>query len=117
MENIAEVFIDEDLLTELYGKDQRYVQEMSSVFLTVVDQDMAQLERLVSSEDYTNLAAELHKIKANYSMVGLPMILDTCVELEKEALNSPNEKSIEEKFKVLKSQVKIGVKLLQEREQ
>ena len=63
--------LDRVYLQKLYSGNCNYAVSLFDVFLESTEQDWAQVEQSMRAEDWTQLKNQVHKIKPNFSMVGL----------------------------------------------
>ena len=76
--------LEAETLRELYQDDFAYALEMFETFQSIVDQEVSTLKDLVKAEDRNSIAAQAHKIKPIFTMVGLNEISTLCENIELE---------------------------------
>jgi PAS domain S-box-containing protein len=79
----AENVIDRERLTLLYGTDTAYAAEMFSTFLTDIIPEINELPTLCLEQNRTLLSRKIHKLKPTFGMVGLSILEEKMVQLEK----------------------------------
>lgn len=74
--------LDEAYLKEVYGDDVTYAHDMFTIFLEVIDKEMATLLEASKEEDKKEVKRMVHKIKPMFSMVGLTELTEQFATLE-----------------------------------
>jgi PAS domain S-box-containing protein len=73
--------LDASYLNELYGQDLERAAAMFEIFGLVIGDEIKILQNLLSKQDFAGFKKAAHKIKPNFSMVGLTSytkVMDTC---------------------------------------
>ncbi len=80
--------LDQDFLNEYYGPNLDFAKKMFSVFLESTPVDISKLTEAIEKSDFSNIVAIAHKIKNNFTWVGLSAIGIQMGEIERLAKNS-----------------------------
>ncbi len=83
--------LDTNLLDQNFGKNLAFGRKMFSTFIDNIDSDIQELESSISHMDYAVIQTVTHKIKYNFSWVGLPELSDLTCQLELSAINHSEE--------------------------
>lgn len=89
---------DLSYLEEMGMGDDSLVIEMVELFLENTPESLSQLRKYHTEENWSQLAAEAHKLKPNLSYVGLEGAKKKVIEIEKSAKNQTNLDSVEGKI-------------------
>ncbi len=85
--------LSQETLEDLYGGDLDYASVMFGIFLKNIQTEINTMDQLMGAENWLDAANFLHKIKPNFSMLGLPQIGEQINELENRLrANEPEEK-------------------------
>ncbi len=98
------IALSSDTLNELYEEDIDYASLMFNLFLKNIDGELTTVDQLIHRKKEAELADFLHKIKPNFSMVGLPQFSKKINELE-ESISQISFGKIEEKWYTLKEEI------------
>lgn len=90
--------LNAEYLNEFYQGDIERAEMMFQIFLRVMDKEIAELTRLKEEENWVSFGSQAHKIKPNFSMVGLTEISEMMKEFETLNSHIDNRQSIDEKF-------------------
>lgn len=71
-----------EFLSATYGNNLSFGAKMFGIFLRTIDQDLAILQDSVTELDFESIKAIAHKIKNNYTWVGLPALSQMTYEVE-----------------------------------
>ncbi len=82
--------LDSKMLKELYDEDYEYAADMFETFLDYVVPQFDELYTMLDSENREELKKIAHKIKPNFTMVGLPFMQDKMKAIEIGALEEPD---------------------------
>ena len=96
--------LNAEFLNSTYGENLDFGKKMFSIFLQTIDQDIKELKSHLAEVNYAGIGSVAHKIKNNFTWVGLPQLSSLMYELEIAAkASNPNVKelyaNIEDKFK------------------
>ncbi len=83
--------LNAEFLESSYSSNLEFGKKMFSIFLSSIDSDIDFLRGALEADDYTALANVAHKIKNNFTWVGLPRMSSLLYKLESAA----KEKSAE----------------------
>lgn len=85
--------------------DQDFINSVISVFLEEVPQDLEDLEKAITNNDYDNVYKLAHKIKPNVDLLGMEQSRAVALEIETLGKNAENKEEIERKFPLLKKDI------------
>ncbi len=85
--------------------DQDFINSVISVFLEEVPQDLQDLERAISENDYENIYKLAHKIKPNVDLLGMEQARAAALEIETLGKNAENSEQVARKFPLLKKDI------------
>ncbi len=75
--------LDSELLEEIYEGDLDYTLCMFQTYVETLGEELDSLEKVSSLNQVAEIRKIVHKIKPNFSMVGLPTLYHQAVNLEK----------------------------------
>ena len=75
--------LDRELLEEIYEGDLEYTLCMFQTYVETLGEELDSLEKVSSQNQIAEIRKIVHKIKPNFSMVGLPKLYHHAVSLEK----------------------------------
>jgi PAS domain S-box-containing protein len=75
--------LDVNYLIGLYENNIEYATGLFAIFLENIQQDWTEIKAIAEGDDYAALYQVVHKIKPNFSMVGLTWITRSMEQLEK----------------------------------
>ena len=81
--------LDRHVLNEVYGGDLEYAAEIFEMVLTYSVEEIRNLKTAIDREDWTAASRTAHKLKPNFSMVGLTDLEEKMYQIEKEAETNP----------------------------
>ncbi len=86
-------------LERSYSQNLQFGQKMFRIFLSTIDQDLEELSSAVYNSDYSSIKKITHKVKNNFTWVGLPILSSIMHKIEQAAKNSSIEViALHEKF-------------------
>lgn len=94
-----------DKINEMAEGDQDFINSVISVFLEEVPQDLEDLEKAITNNDYDNVYKLAHKIKPNVDLLGMEQSRAVALEIETLGKNAENKEEIERKFPLLKKDI------------
>ncbi len=94
----------------LSDNDPEFVNEILSLFVTEVPEDLLQIKEGIKKKDYKHAYAYAHKIKPTLDLMGLNMAFEEILQVEAWTKAEGKKKDIKETFKSIKSQVNDAVK-------
>jgi len=74
--------LDADFLSDTYGNNLSFGAKMFGLFLRTIPSDLQELSRAVKDLDYPMVQAVAHKIKNNFTWVGLSKLSKVTHDLE-----------------------------------
>ena len=74
--------LDHTFLQTSYGKNLSFCLKMFDIFLASIEEDMSSLNRSVTDGDFDEVESLAHKIKNNFTWVGLPTMSQYMYDLE-----------------------------------
>lgn len=80
-----------DFLTKTYINNLGFCEKMFGIFLTTIEADMSNLKLAIGLQDFEVVESVAHKIKNNFTWVGLPRLSTKMYSME----NMAREKSLE----------------------
>ncbi len=83
--------LDTNLLNQNFGNNLNFGQKIFSTFINNIDSDIEELKSAVDALDYEAIQKVTHKIKNNFSWVGLPRLSELTSQLELSAINNSAE--------------------------
>ena len=83
--------LDTILLCQNFGNNLNFGQKMFRTFIDTIDTDIQELESGINRMDYEAIQKVTHKIKNNFSWVGLPLLSKLTCQLELSANNHSEE--------------------------
>ena len=92
--------LDVRYLNTLYESNIGYAIDLFEIFVMTIKEEMGKLEKVAQEKDWEKLKFQVHKIKPNFSMVGLTWITGKMEALEG-ILRKAEDKKGEEKAEVL----------------
>ena len=79
--------LNAEFLQESYGNNLEFGKKMFSIFLESIDGDLEDLQLAIHAKDYVHVKGVAHKIKNNFTWVGLPQLSSVMYKLEMAAGN------------------------------
>ncbi|MFY0254226.1 response regulator [Chitinophaga sp. 30R24] len=74
--------LDVKYLTNLYENNISYAADLFEIFIRTIREEIAKLNVMVENDDWEQMKFQVHKLKPNFSMVGLTWISAKMQELE-----------------------------------
>ena len=105
--------LDIGYLSQFYGDDLARATMMFQVFLQVIDGEVSVLEKHKENADWNAFAAQAHKIKPNFMMVGLAELSELMKLFEGAKKEEDLRKMISLQFNEVKIQIENGKKLIE----
>ncbi len=97
--------LDRALLEELYAGDIEYAMTIFEIFLSHSLNELKELRTYLDLGDWTATAQLAHKLKPNFTMVGLPQLEQKMLEIEEMARNRRNVKRVSELFEEVEDMI------------
>jgi len=85
--------------------DQDFINSVISVFLEEVPQDLEDLEKAITNDDYDNVYKLAHKIKPNVDLLGMEQSRAVALEIETLGKSAEHKEEIQKKFPLLKKDI------------
>ena len=101
--NLAKVY-------EISSNDANFVQEILTLFLKEVPEEIQKIKEGINDKDYKKAYASAHKIKPTLDLLGMDIAYDEVNQIMNWANDEGKKKDIKEIFKLLKSQVELSSK-------
>ncbi|PRZ23956.1 Hpt domain-containing protein [Flavobacterium granuli] len=94
----------------LSDNDTEFVNEILTLFVTEVPEDLLQIKEGIKKKDHKHAYAYAHKIKPTLDLLGLNVAFEEILQLEAWTKEEGKKKDIKDTFKSIKSQVSDAVK-------
>ena len=94
----------------LSDNDPEFVNEILTLFVTEVPEDLMQIKEGIKKGDHKHAYAYAHKIKPSLDLFGLNVAFEEILQVEAWAKAEGAKKDIKETFKSIKTQVKEAIK-------
>ncbi|HEY4618549.1 MAG TPA: Hpt domain-containing protein [Flavobacterium sp.] len=94
----------------LSDNDSEFVNEILTLFVTEVPEDLLQIKEGIKKKDHKHAYAYAHKIKPTLDLLGLNVAFEEILQLEAWTKTEGKKKDIEDTFKSIKSQINDAVK-------
>lgn len=101
--NLAKVYAISD-------NDQDFVNEILTLFVNDVPEDLAQIKEGIKNKDYKQAYAFAHKIKPSLDLLGMTVAFEEILQVEAWTKAEGKRKDVEYIFDSIKSQVKEAIK-------
>ncbi|MEZ7498724.1 Hpt domain-containing protein [Flavobacterium sp. Arc3] len=101
--NLAKVYA-------LSDNDPEFVNEILTLFVTEVPEDLLQIKEGIKKKDHKHAYAYAHKIKPTLDLLGLNVAFEEILQVEAWTKIEGKRKDIDHTFKSIKSQVKDAIK-------
>jgi hypothetical protein len=101
--NLAKVYA-------LSDNDPEFVNQILSLFVVEVPEDLAQIKDGINRKDYKLAYSYAHKIKPTFDLLGMNVAFEEILQIEAWAKGEGKKKDIKETFKSVKKQVKEAIK-------
>ena len=100
-------------LSKVYAisdNDAEFVNEILTLFVTDVPDDLAQIKEGIKKKDHKHAYAYAHKIKPTLDLLGMTVAFEEILEVEAWTKAEGRRKDIEHTFDSIKTQVKEAIK-------
>lgn len=94
----------------LSDNDPEFVNEILTLFVTEVPEDLVQIKEGIKKKDYKHAYAYAHKIKPTLDLIGLNVAFEEILQVEAWTKAEGKKKDIKETFKSVKNQVNDAIK-------
>ena len=94
----------------LSDNDPEFVNEILTLFVTEVPEDLKQIKEGIKKKDHKHAYAYAHKIKPTLDLLGLNVAFEEILQVEAWTKTEGNKKEIEHTFESIKTQVKEAIK-------
>lgn len=94
----------------LSDNDPEFVNEILTLFVTEVPEDMIQIKEGIKKKDHKHAYAYAHKIKPTLDLLGMNVAFEEILQIEAWTKSEGKKKDIKETFKSVKSQVNEAIK-------
>lgn len=101
--NLAKVYAISD-------NDQEFVNEILTLFVNDVPEDLAQIKEGIKKKDHKHAYAYAHKIKPTLDLLGMTVAFEEILQVEAWTKEEGKRKDIEHTFDSIKAQVKEAIK-------
>ncbi|MFT4670254.1 MAG: hypothetical protein ACI9Q9_000456 [Flavobacterium sp.] len=101
--NLAKVYA-------LSDNDPEFVNEILTLFVTEIPEDLAQIKEGIKKKDHKHAYAYAHKIKPTLDLLGLNVAFEEILQVEAWTKVEGKRKDIDYTFKSIKTQVKDAIK-------
>ncbi|UFH34072.1 Hpt domain-containing protein [Flavobacterium acetivorans] len=94
----------------LSDNDTEFVNEILTLFVTEVPEDLLQIKEGIKKKDHKHAYAYAHKIKPTLDLLGLNVAFEEILQLEAWTKEEGKKKDVKDTFKSIKNQVSDAVK-------
>jgi HPt (histidine-containing phosphotransfer) domain-containing protein len=94
----------------LSDNDPEFVNEILTLFVTEVPEDLKQIKEGIKKKDHKHAYAYAHKIKPTLDLLGLNVAFEEILQVEAWTKTEGKKKEIEHTFESIKTQVKEAIK-------
>jgi hypothetical protein len=101
--NLAKVYA-------LSDNDPEFVNEILTLFVTEVPEDLKQIKEGIKKKDHKHAYAYAHKVKPTLDLLGLNVAFEEILQVEAWTKAEGKRKDIDYTFKSIKNQVKDAIK-------
>jgi hypothetical protein len=101
--NLAKVYA-------LSDNDPEFVNEILTLFVTEVPEDLKQIKEGIKKKDHKHAYAYAHKVKPTLDLLGLNVAFEEILQVEAWTKAEGKRKDIDHTFKSIKNQVKDAIK-------
>ena len=88
-----------------FGDKIPVVKEMLGIFKFQIPLSIDELEKCLKNENYKGFYFEIHRIKSTISIIGLPVLLELAMIMERDSYEDSDVSMISDYFKKFKKQV------------
>lgn len=86
--------LDTAYLQKLYSGNFSYAMSLFEVFIECMEKDWQEIQRAIKDKDFTTLKNLAHKVKPNFSMVGLTWVTNMMQDAYNELKQEDHEKAL-----------------------
>ncbi|MEL1242507.1 Hpt domain-containing protein [Flavobacterium flavipallidum] len=101
--NLAKVYAISD-------NDQEFVNEILTLFVNDVPEDLAQIKEGIKKKDHKHAYAYAHKIKPTLDLLGMTVAFEEILQVEAWTKAEGKRKDVEHLYDSIKTQVKEAIK-------
>jgi|TARA_R110002124_G_scaffold253834_3_gene419269 HPt (histidine-containing phosphotransfer) domain-containing protein len=94
----------------LSDNDPEFVNEILTLFVTEVPEDLAQIKEGIKKKDHKHAYAYAHKIKPTLDLLGMNMAFEEILQVEAWTKVEGKRKDIDHTFDSIKTQIKEAIK-------
>ncbi|MBG6111509.1 HPt (histidine-containing phosphotransfer) domain-containing protein [Flavobacterium sp. CG_23.5] len=94
----------------LSDNDPEFVNEILTLFVTEVPEDLMQIKEGIKKKDHKHAYAYAHKIKPTLDLLGLNVAFEEILQIEAWTKAEGKKKEIKETFKSVKTQINDAIK-------
>lgn len=94
----------------LSDNDPEFVNEILTLFVTEVPDDLAQIKEGIKKKDHKHAYAYAHKIKPTFDLLGMNVAFEEILQVEAWTKIEGRRRDIEHTFDSIKTQVKDAIK-------
>jgi HPt (histidine-containing phosphotransfer) domain-containing protein len=94
----------------LSDNDSEFVNEILTLFVTEVPEDLLQIKEGIKKKDHKHAYAYAHKIKPTLDLLGLNVAFEEILQVEAWTKAEGKKKDIKDTFKSVKNQINEAVK-------
>lgn len=94
----------------LSDNDPEFVNEILTLFVTEVPEDLAQIKEGIKKKDHKHAYAYAHKIKPTLDLLGMNMAFEEILQVEAWTKIEGKRKDIDHTFDSIKTQIKEAIK-------
>jgi HPt (histidine-containing phosphotransfer) domain-containing protein len=94
----------------LSDNDPEFVNEILTLFVTEVPDDLAQIKEGIKKKDHKHAYAYAHKIKPTLDLLGMNMAFEEILQVEAWTKVEGKRKDIDHTFDSIKTQIKEAIK-------
>ena len=109
----ADSILDRPYLEKFYGGDDAHAADMFDIFLNHTVHEVPQLRPLMEAKDWEKTKQLAHKIKPNFSMVGLTQLEKMMLDIEKSAGQKENISKLLKKLDEVENILEKAVPILE----
>ncbi|MCG9793333.1 Hpt domain-containing protein [Flavobacterium algicola] len=95
---------------ELSDNDQDFVNDVLTLFVTEVPEDLSQIKEGIKKKDHKHAYAYAHKIKPTLDLLGLNVAFEEILQIEAWTKEEGKKKDIIDTFKSVRKQVEDAIK-------
>ena len=99
--------VDLSTLRKLMSNDENMVQQFLQIFKSQTPQQMEQLRKYITNENWEYISLTAHAIKSQAKYLGLEEMVEHAFAIEKSAENKEDMARISDRFGVLENKLNI----------